>query len=94
MDLIFRDRVRKWIHEKGEEIMVKLQIDDIVIRYKSLMDLHMKIRRALDKVYARQDKIEKELKWLKKKEKALKRFLGLKTNNADMVPYATETVNS
>ena len=79
--------------EKEGTVMVKLQVDDIVIRYKSLMDLHRKIRRALEKVKARQDKLRNELKFLKKKEKTLNRFLGFRENNADMVPYATETVN-
>lgn len=73
--------------------MEKLQIDDIIIRYKSVMDLHKKIYRALDKVHAKQSKLVKELKWLKRKEKTLKRFLGLRTRNADMVPYAVETVD-
>ncbi len=74
--------------------MVKLQIEDMVIRYKSVLDLHKKIQRALNKVYAKKSKIEKEMKKLKRKEKTLKKFLGFKENNAEMVPYAIETVNS
>jgi len=74
--------------------MVKLQIDDIVIRYRSVLDLRRKILTALNKVHARHAKLEKDLKWLKRKEKTLNRFLGLRENNADMVPYAIETVNS
>jgi len=74
--------------------MVKLQVEDIVIRYKSLWDLHKKVRRALDKILARQTKLENELKLLKKKEKTLEKFLAFNQNNADLVPYAIETVNS
>jgi len=57
------------------------------------MDLHGKIRRELDKIQARQDKLDQEKKWLKRKEKTLKRFLGFKENNTDMVPYGIETAN-
>ncbi len=70
--------------------MEKLQIDDIVIRYKSVLDLHKKIYRALNKVYAKKSKIEKEMQRLKRKEKNLKKFLGFKENNSEMVPYAIE----
>jgi hypothetical protein len=74
--------------------MVKLQIEDIVIRYKSVLDLHEKIQRALNKIYTKKSKIEKEMQRLKRKEKTLKKFLGFKENNADRAPYAIETVNS
>ena len=74
--------------------MEKLQIGDIVIRYKSLTNLEWKIERALDKVHARQEKLIQELRWLKRKEKTLKRFLGLRGNKGEMEPYAIETVNS
>ena len=74
--------------------MEKLQVDDTVIRYKSVLDLHKKIYRALNKVHAKKNKLEKEMQRLKRKEKTLKKFLGFKENNADRAPYAIETVNS
>jgi len=74
--------------------MQKMQIDGIVIRYKSVLDLHKKTYRALEKVGAKKIKIGNEIKRLKRIEKALKRFLGGKQINTETVPYAIETVNS
>ena len=60
-------RIKKLAELEQGDRMVKLQVDDIVIRYKSVMDLHRKIYRALGKISAKQTKLENEMKLLKKK---------------------------
>lgn len=73
--------------------MEKLEIEGVVIRYKSVLDLNQKVKRVLSRLTSQKERYLKEMKRLKKREKTLKKFLGYKENNPEKVPHVLQTID-
>ena len=57
--------------------MLKIEIEGIEVHYKNVSDLHERIQAHLDEVHAKRTKAAGELKALTRREKALRKFLGI-----------------
>lgn len=58
--------------------MKKIDIEGINIGYKDVSDLNRKVKEALSKIQRKRENLQTEFSAYRKKEKALKKFLGIK----------------
>ena len=66
--------------------MKKIDIEGITIAYKDVSDLNHKVRAALSKIQRKREKVQEEFSAFRKKERGLKKFLGIKVESKDAIP--------
>lgn len=66
--------------------MKKIDIEGITIAYKDVSDMNQKVGAALQKIQRRREKVQKEFGVIRKKERGLKKFLGIKEESKDAIP--------
>ena len=63
--------------------MKKIDIDGIAISYKDVSDLNHKVKDVLLKIQRQRATIQSEFHSIRKKERSLKKFLGIKDTAKD-----------
>jgi len=63
--------------------MQKIKIEGLDIKYKNVSDLHEKVKDTLVKVKTSREETEEKLNQLRKRERGLRKFLGLDTSKED-----------
>lgn len=58
--------------------MKKIDIEGIGISYKDVSDLNQKVKGVLLKIQRKREKLQAEFNVYRKKERGLKKFLGIK----------------
>ena len=66
--------------------MKKIDIEGIGISYKDVTDLNQKVKAALQKIQRKREKLQQEFGGVRKKERGLKKFLGIKEESKDAIP--------
>ena len=63
--------------------MKKIDIEGISISYKDVSDLNHKVKAVLSKIQRRRESIQAEFSAIRKKERGLKKFLGIKEDSKE-----------
>jgi hypothetical protein len=63
--------------------MKKMEIEGIIIPYKNVTDLNHKVKEVLSKVERKRNELQFELTAQRKKERNLKKFLGIEENTKE-----------
>ncbi len=58
--------------------MKKIDIEGISISYKDAPDLNQKVKTVLSKIARTREKLQEEFNGVRKKERGLRKFLGIK----------------
>jgi hypothetical protein len=63
--------------------MKKIDIESISISYKDVSDLNHKVKAVLSKIQRRRENIQTEFNAIRKKERGLRKFLGIKEESKE-----------